>query len=85
MYNLTLQTDAYHMTMGYLVTDPMQTETYVLYTRAGGPQVVLDLSALLSWVLASMPTREQVLRVATYWRVPSVSHFLPRRGLSLPR
>lgn len=67
MYNLTLQTDAYHMTMGYLITSPLEIETHVLYARAGGPQVVPNLAELLQRVLASAPTRQQVTHAAAYW------------------
>lgn len=67
MFNLPLQSDAYHMTMGWLIHDPMEIETHVLYNRSGGPQVVADLSQLLERLLASVPTAEQVAQAERYW------------------
>ncbi len=67
MYDITLQTDAYHMTMGYLITSPLEFETHVLYARSGGPQVVPNLAEILQRILASAPTRQQVTHAAAYW------------------
>ena len=77
MYNLPLQTDAYHMTMGYLIENPLEIETHVLYARRGGPQVIANLSHLLRDICFSIPTRENVLAASISWRekgIPFAEH-----------
>lgn len=66
-YNLTLETDAYHQTMGYMVEDPMAMESYVFYARRGGPQVVVDLSQTLQRLLAAIPDLSQVEQAEAFW------------------
>lgn len=59
-YNLLLDTDAYHQTMGYLIPRPMEMETHILYHRRGGPQVVADLGETIKDIVESHPTMTQV-------------------------
>ena len=67
--NRLLTTDAYHLTMGYLIgeAEAMQPETHVLYARAGGPLVVPDLSAVLKDFLAWRVTREDIDHAQRFW------------------
>lgn len=72
-YNLTIETDAYHMTMGgRLITNPMEIETHVLYARSGGPQVIGDLSETLRRITQSVPTVSQVAESEKFWRTQQI-------------
>jgi len=70
---LTMATDAYHQTMGYLLPDPLAPETHVLYARRGGPQVVADLGQTLSRLVEAVPSVNDVEAAADFWaaqRIP---------------
>jgi nicotinic acid phosphoribosyltransferase len=54
--------------MGFLLPDPLEIESYVLYARCGGPQVVPDLSRILLGIVQAKPSREQVTAAAHFWR-----------------
>lgn len=68
MKNLLIETDAYHMTMGHLIRNPLEIETHVLYARTGGPQVVSDLSEILKEIVKSIPDIRQVDEAEEFWK-----------------
>ncbi len=67
--NRLIATDAYHLTMGYLIEPQhaLESETYILYARSGGPQVVADLSIVLKELAAWKLDLDEVEQAAAYW------------------
>lgn len=67
--NIIKATDAYHITMGYLIGDDamMRQETHILYARTGGPQVVPNLNEMVSDYLRWGVSVEDVIEGEEYW------------------
>ncbi|MDX8376875.1 MAG: hypothetical protein R8L53_02500 [Mariprofundales bacterium] len=65
---LAMQTDAYHITMGYLIDKPWDIESHILYARRGGALAVVDLYQTLEQLLSSLPSKEEVEQAVKFWR-----------------
>ena len=67
--NRLIATDAYHMTMGFLIEPDkaLETETHILYARGGGPLVVADLSEVLAELLDWKLDMAEVEEADEYW------------------
>lgn len=66
--NMLLNSDGYHLTMGYLIgEDAMQTETHILYARSGGPMVVPNLAEIAERYTQWRPTAEDIKEADAYW------------------
>lgn len=67
--NRLVATDAYHLSMGYLMgeAEALQPETHILYARSGGPLVVPNLSEVLTDYFAWRPSGEDVDQAQRFW------------------
>ncbi len=71
--NILLNSDGYHLTMGYLIgEDAMQMETHILYARSGGPMVVPNLTEIAERYVQWRPTLEDIEEADAYWTAQGV-------------
>lgn len=68
--NHLIATDAYHLTMGYLIQPEraLECESHVLYARSGGPLVVSELSLVLRELLDWRLDKLVVDEAEAYWK-----------------
>jgi len=70
---MLLNTDGYHLTMGYLVgNDAMKMETHILYARSGGPMVVPNLEEIVENYLQWRPSQSDIEEADEYWQSQGV-------------